>query len=81
MKFNKKNDGTYELDVLGYVCPYPQLYAVKSLEQMKPGEIITIIFDNPSSNETIGMVCKKGNHKILEKSMSGGIFKLKIQKA
>jgi hypothetical protein len=27
MKFEKKSDGVYALDVCGYVCPHPQIYA------------------------------------------------------
>ena len=29
MKFEKKTEGLYALDVCGYVCPHPQLYTKK----------------------------------------------------
>ncbi len=31
MKFEKKGEGVYELDVCGYVCPHPQIYCKKSI--------------------------------------------------
>ena len=40
MKFEKKGDGTYMLDVCGYVCPHPQIYTKKSLEKMEEGDIL-----------------------------------------
>jgi len=49
MKFNKTGDGTYELDVCGFVCPHPQLYCKKSLEKMEEGD-------------TLKFVCTARNH-------------------
>ena len=37
MKFEKTGEGTYVLDVCGYVCPHPQLYTKKSLEKIAVG--------------------------------------------
>ena len=34
MKFEKNADGTYMLDVCGYVCPHPQIYCKKSIEKI-----------------------------------------------
>jgi len=47
MKFEKTGEGTYILDVCGYVCPHPQIYCKKSLEKMKEGEVVEVILDNP----------------------------------
>jgi tRNA 2-thiouridine synthesizing protein A len=80
VKLTQKGNGTYELDVKGYVCPHPQLYAIKSLEKLQSGNILEVVFDNPSSNETITMACSKKGYKILDRSADGGVFKLKIQK-
>jgi tRNA 2-thiouridine synthesizing protein A len=38
MKFEKTGEGTYLLDVCGYVCPHPQIYCKKSLEKMEEGD-------------------------------------------
>jgi len=80
VKLTQKGNGLYELDVKGYVCPHPQLYTVKSLEKLKPGDVLEVVFDNPSSNETITMACNKRGYKIIDKSSNGGVFVLKIQK-
>jgi tRNA 2-thiouridine synthesizing protein A len=80
MKLIRKGEGIFELDVRGYVCPHPQLYTMKSLEKLKPGSILEVVFDNPSSNETITMACKKKGYKILERAAKNGIFKLKIRR-
>jgi len=81
MKFEKKSEGVFVLDVKGYVCPHPQLYTKKSLEKIKAGEIIELIFDNPSSSESIAAMCDVTGNEIVEKEMDGGKFIWKIKKA
>ena len=57
MKFEKKGEGAFLLDVTGYVCPHPQLYTKKALEKMQTGNTLEIVFDNPSSGESIASMC------------------------
>ncbi len=80
VKFEKTGDGTYMLDVCGYVCPHPQIYTKKSLEKMKEGEVLEVIFDNPSSKETITQMCEQAGHEILEEKTESGRMILKIEK-
>ena len=49
VKFEKKEDGKYMLDVCGFVCPHPQIYCKKSLEKINSGDELEVFFDNPSS--------------------------------
>jgi TusA-related sulfurtransferase len=53
MKFEKKSEHEYLLDVKGYVCPHPQIYTKKALEKLQSGDILEVVFDNPSSGESI----------------------------
>jgi len=82
MKFEKKGEGLYFLDVIGYVCPHPQIYAKKGLEKIPKGGLLEIVFDNPSSAESITAMCDASNgvNKIIEKKKEGGTYIFKIQK-
>jgi len=80
MKFEKKGDGVYMLDVCGYVCPHPQIYCKKSLEKIGSGETLEMIFDNPSSAETIVQMIDQGGHDLVEKKNEGGKIIFRIQK-
>jgi tRNA 2-thiouridine synthesizing protein A len=71
VKFEKKGEKEYKLDVCGHVCPYPQLYTKKSLEKIKSGDRLEVIFDNPSSGETITQFCEKEGHEIVEQKEDG----------
>ncbi|GBD98347.1 sulfurtransferase TusA [bacterium BMS3Abin07] len=80
MKFEKKGEGEYMLDVTGYVCPHPQIYTKKALEKLGEGDILEVLFDNPSSSESISAMCDNNGNEIIEKQMEGGKFSYKIQK-
>lgn len=81
MKFTKKDNGSYELDVTGYVCPHPQLYTLKSLDKMQEGMILEVLVDNPSSVESITQACSGKGYSVLEKSSpKAGVTAIKIQK-
>jgi tRNA 2-thiouridine synthesizing protein A len=81
MKFEKTGEGTYMLDVCGYVCPHPQIYCKKSLEKISEGDVLEMIFDNPSSAETIIQMLDQGGHDIVEKKQEGGKIIFRIKKA
>jgi len=81
MKFEKKEEGLYLLDVAGYVCPHPQIYTKKALEKLKEGDILEVLFDNPSSSESIAAMCDTNGNEIVDKQMDGGRFIFKIKKA
>jgi tRNA 2-thiouridine synthesizing protein A len=81
MKFEKISDGTYQLDVKGYVCPHPQLYTKSALSKIKAGDILKLLFDNASSGESIASMCDKEGDEIVEQVTSAGSFVWTIRKA
>ena len=81
VKFEKTGDGTYILDVTSYVCPHPQVYTKKALEKMAPGDVLTLLFDNPSSGESILSMCESaGNELLAKREEGGGTFRWDIRK-
>lgn len=80
MKFDKQGDGVYRLDVTGYVCPHPQLYTKKALEKIGQGEILELIFDNPSSGESIAAMCDSAGNELVSQELKGGKYTWKIRK-
>lgn len=71
-KFEKLSEGAYRLDVQGYVCPHPQIYTKKALEKLKPGETLQLLFDNPSSGESISAMCQTRGDEIVAQAQDAG---------
>jgi len=80
VKFEKTGDGDYMLDVTGYTCPHPQMYTKKALQKIEPGEVLTLVFDNASSGESVISMCESEGNELFERSDSGGTFTWKIRK-
>lgn len=81
VKFERKSDGGFFLDVTGYVCPHPQLYTKKALEKMAVGDTLEVVFDNPSSAESISAMCDATGDEIVERNAEQGTYRWKIKKA
>ena len=80
MTFEKKEDGHFTLDVTGYVCPHPQIYTKKALEKIQSGDVLDVIFDNPSSSESVSAMCDSNGNDIIAKSSENGRFVFSIKK-
>ena len=80
MKFEKKDDGSYLLDICGYVCPHPQIYTKQALGKIEEGDHLEVVFDNPSSAESISQMCEQRGDEIIEKKREGGKFTFVIEK-
>ena len=80
MKFNQKEAGLYELDVTGYVCPHPQLYTKKVMEKLHTGDKLELVFDNPSSAESISAMCTNEGNPVIDQKREGSKFIFTIQK-
>jgi len=83
VKFEKLGEGSYMLDVQGYVCPHPQMYTKKGMEKLKPGEVLELIFDNPSSGESIAAMCQAEGNQIIAQDKEAGksTMRWKIRKS
>ena len=81
IKFEKLAEGQYRLDVKGYVCPHPQIYTKKALEKMQSGEVLELLFDNPSSGESISAMVEKDGNKLIDQKQEAGQYQWHIEKA
>lgn len=79
--FNQTAAGKWTLDVRGYVCPQPQMYTKKALQKLASGDELTLIFDNPSSGESIQAMCEADGNDIVSRIDSGGSFTWTIRKS
>jgi tRNA 2-thiouridine synthesizing protein A len=81
MRFEKTGEGSFSLDVKGYVCPHPQLYTKSALSKMKVGDTLKLLFDNASSGESIASMCDKDGDEIVEQLTNAGTYVWTIRKS
>lgn len=81
MTFDRVGDHEWKLNVCGYACPHPQMYTKKALQKMAGGDELTLVFDNPSSGESIIAMCDADGNEIVDRVEGGGSFTWTIRKA
>ena len=82
VKFRRKGDKEYILDVTGYTCPYPVIYMRKAISQIGSGDLLEVIFDNPPSCETLPEAAESDGHEVLKFEKIGeGLWRLVIRKS
>ncbi len=80
VEFNQVGEGRWKLDVCGYTCPHPQMYTKKALSKLASGDTLTVVFDNPSSGESIMAMCDSDGNDIVERNEADGSFSWTIRK-
>ena len=61
----KREDGTYSLEIIGYVCPYSLLLTLKALDKLKPKDILDVILDNVPTAESLPSTVEQKGYKVL----------------
>ena len=59
------------LDVLGEICPLPEVKTKRALESMIPGEELKVLVDYPKSVEAIVRWVNRGKNRILDLKQVG----------
>jgi TusA-related sulfurtransferase len=53
------------LDCLGLYCPEPLFQTRENIDQIKPGEILEVITDDPAAEEDLKRFAKRAGHEIV----------------
>lgn len=62
---------THELDAIGLLCPLPVLKARKRLHALAPGEVLTLMTDDPAAVIDVPHFCAEAGH-VLENHREDG---------
>ncbi len=81
VSFNQVADHQWKLDVCGYACPHPQMYTKKALQKMSSGDTLELVFDNPSSGESILAMCESDGNDIVDRAEGDGQYTWIIRKS
>ncbi len=68
------------LDCLGLFCPEPVFNTRLQLDEMKVGETLEIIADDPAAKADIENLAKNLGHQVLESKQEDGVTKIIVKK-
>ncbi|MCL6579732.1 MAG: sulfurtransferase TusA family protein [Candidatus Bathyarchaeota archaeon] len=68
------------LDCLGLYCPEPVFRTRMELDNMKAGEVLEILADDPAAEEDIPSLMKRLGHEVLSVSKEGDTIRVLVKK-
>jgi len=68
------------LDCLGLFCPEPVFRVRMELDNMKVGEVLEVLADDPAAEEDIKSLCKRLEQEIMSVSKEGNAVRFLIKK-
>lgn len=54
------------LDVLGLFCPVPILLAAREMQNLRPGDLLEVVGDDPGIHEDMPAWCDQAGHRLVE---------------
>ncbi len=78
LKLKKIGEDTYELDVRGNTCPFPQIFTELALKKIGRAKL-EVITDNPPSARDLPLVFEKRGYKV-ESKKEDGYWRIRIWK-
>ena len=68
------------LDCLGLYCPEPLFQTRVNIDQIKPGEILEVITDDPAAEEDLKRFAKRTGHEIVSFEKNDAQMKFLIKR-
>ena len=79
VRLYKAGEGLYRLDVRGYTCPYPVIYARKALAKIPVGAVLEVVTDNPPSCDNVPKAMQEDGQEVLGVERAGqGVWVIRV---
>jgi len=69
-----------KLDCLGLYCPEPVFRVRMELDNMKVGDVLEVLADDPAAEEDIKSLCKRLEQQLLNLNKEGNTLRFLIKK-
>lgn len=70
----------HTVDALGLLCPMPIIKTAQKMKEIKSGEILEIISDDPGIKEDMPAWCKSTGNELIDIEESEGEFRVRVKK-
>ncbi|MFB5597664.1 MAG: sulfurtransferase TusA family protein [Nitrosopumilaceae archaeon] len=69
-----------KLDATGLFCPEPVFRTKIEIERMQVGEVLTVLADDPASEDDISRWVTRNGHELLEMKKNDNVLEFTIKK-
>lgn len=79
-KEDAKMEITRELNAVGLSCPIPIIKTKKAMDELKKGEVLLVLADDPGAKEDFPAWCEQTGNELLKIEEEGQVIKIFIKK-
>jgi tRNA 2-thiouridine synthesizing protein A len=76
----KEMEFTRELNAVGLSCPIPIIKTKKAMDELKEGEVLLVLADDPGAREDFPAWCEQTGNELLKMEEEGKVIKIFIKK-
>ena len=69
-----------EIDCIGLFCPMPIVKTREAIQEMRTGELLAMLSDDPASDADMRSWCQGTGHELEEVTREGGVFRFLVRK-
>ena len=69
------------VDCIGLFCPMPIVKTREAIESMRPGELLAMLSDDPSSDADMQSWCQITGNDLLGVSRETGVYRFLVRKS
>ncbi len=73
-------DKDESLDCKGLMCPMPIVKLAKKMKELKVGQVLELVVDDPGSKEDVPAWCNRTGNELLEMRQEGKDFYFYVKK-
>ncbi len=80
LPLSRTDDGRWQLDCLGLLCPVPIIKTGRAIRKVGLGEVLTVVADDPGVEGDLEDWCSANRQELLEINTSDGVFTTRIRR-
>jgi tRNA 2-thiouridine synthesizing protein A len=69
------------LDCVGLYCPMPIVHTAKKMKELKPGQVLEVLADDPGIEQDMPNWCKTTGNEFLGIEEDKGVYKVLVRKS
>jgi len=69
-----------EIDCIGLFCPMPIVKSREAIQAMRPGELLSMLSDDPASDADMRSWCQITGNELVEVSREDGVYRFLVRK-
>ncbi len=80
LPLSQMDDGLWQLDCLGMLCPVPIIKTGRAIRKVRLGEVLRVLADDPGAPGDLEDWCTANRQELVDMDDADGVFTTRIRR-